>query len=1089
MKEHFRKTVLLMGFCSLLGVSPSLLAAPSSGAEAAEQQQTKRVTGTVSDAAGTIIGANVMEKGTTNGVITDASGQFAINVRPGATLVISYIGYTTREIRVGNQNTLDIILNEDSELLDEVVVIGYGTMKKSDLSGASVSVGEKAIKSTIATNLDQALQGKAAGVTTVMTSGAPGSSMSINIRGQATINASSSPLYVVDGVIWQGGSTTGNSLGLNLGNGAGSISPLSNLNPSDIVSMEILKDASATAIYGAQGSNGVVLITTKRGRSGEARFTYEGMVGWQEQNKRLDMMNLREYAEYSSAIAATTGGSQGTPEYQDPSLLGAGTDWQDAVFRPALMHQHTISAEGGTDKVKYYVSGSYMDQEGTIIGTDFNRFSARMNLDAQLKSWFKLGMNVMYSQTNEHLNVAEGTQGILTYSLQTPPDIPIYDAYGNFASQVREGYTRVNPIAMANLDTNTLKRQKLNGSLFWDITPLKGLTWHAELGYDFGWSHSEAWQPTYDFGGGVRRDVNSIAWQKNTNSYWNLKNYITYTGQIGKHGFTAMVGQEASESNWDYIRIRGLDLGSNIVKNPQLANEDNQTYFDGFGDGSMASFFTRETYNYDDRYLATYTFRYDGSSAFGPDNRWAKFHSLAGSWRFTNEKFWAPIKHIVSNGKLRVGWGQTGNSNIGQGLWGATISSFPTGLGTAFKQAQIANPAVKWETQEQWNIGLDLSFLDDRINLTVDWYNKRASDMLMRLQLPTYFGSRGNGNSALTAPMGNYGTIDNRGLEISLNTHNLTGELTWDTDFQISFNRNKLVALSGTDASAIEGYGQWSDVVSLSQIGKPLFQFYGYVADGVYKDKQDIMDHLYGSLPAAFNRYSTVFPGDMKYRDISGPAGTPDGVIDTHDRTIIGNPLPDFTFGFNNSFSYKGFDLTIFLQGSVGNDVFNALGRELTGMGYWTNQLRDAMDYARLAPIDPNKQYPVTTGGVTINNWFEDADNVVVTNPGTMMSRAGQGLPYNNTRISSKYIEDGSYLRFKNIMLGYTLPKALLRKVGLSNVRVYCNIQNLWTITGYSGFDPEVGANSQDATGYTFGFDMGRYPSPRTVSFGANISF
>ncbi|MDR0893744.1 MAG: TonB-dependent receptor [Prevotellaceae bacterium] len=1048
------------------------------------------VTGRITDAGdgSPLIGAAVQVKGTSTGTITNINGDFSLNVPVGKTILIfSSIGYTTQEITLkAGQQTVNVTMREDVEMLDEVVVVGYGTMKKSDLSGASVSVSEKALKSSIATNLDQALQGKAAGVTSVMTSGAPGSSMSINIRGQATINASSQPLYVIDGVIWQGGSTTGNSLGLNLGNGAGTISPLSNLNPSDIVSMEILKDASATAIYGAQGANGVVLITTKRGKAGEARFTYEGMIAVQQQYKRLDMMNLREYAEYSSAIAATTGGSTTTPEYQDPSLLGAGTDWQDAVFRPALMHQHTISAEGGSDKVKYYFSGSYMDQEGTIIGTDFNRFSGRLNLDAQLKSWFKLGVNMMYSQTKEHLNVADGTQGILTYSLQTPPDIPIYDAEGNFASQVREGYTRVNPIAIANLDTNTLKRQKLNGSVFWDITFFKGLTWHAEFGYDLGWVHSEAWQPTYNFGGGVAREKNAIVWQKNSNSYWNLKNYLTYNGKIGKHSFTAMAGQEASESNWDYMRIRGVDLGSNAVKNPQLASEANQTYFDGYGDGAMASFFTRETYNYNDRYLLTYTFRYDGSSAFGPDNRWASFHSLAGSWRFSNEKFWEPIRNIVSNGKLRVGWGQTGNANIGQGLWGATLSTFPTGLGQAYKQSQLANPGVHWETQEQWNIGLDLSFLNDRINLTIDWYNKRAGDLLMRLQLPTYFGSRGNANSALTAPMGNYGTIENKGLEISLSTHNLTGKFTWDTDFQISFNRNKLVALSGTDASAIEGYGQWNDVVSLSQVGKPLFQFYGYIADGVYKDKADIENHLKGELPAnGFNRYATVFPGDMKYRDLNN-----DGKIDTSDRTIIGNPLPDFTFGFNNSFSYKGFDLTIFLQGSVGNDVFNALGRELTGMGYWTNQLRTAMDYAKLVPIDANKTYPITNDyGVVINNWFEDVDNVVVSNPNTKMSRAGQGLPYNNTRISTKYIEDGSYLRVKNIMLGYTLPRQWLKKAGIENIRVYCNMQNLLTITGYSGFDPEVGANSQDSSGYTFGFDMGRYPSPRTISFGANISF
>ncbi len=1049
------------------------------------------VTGTITDAndGSPLIGANVVVKGVTSvGTIADINGKFSINLPAGRrVLTISCIGYKSQDITLASgQKVVNVAMREDTELLDEVVVIGYGTMKKSDLSGASSSVGEDKIKATIATNLDQAMQGRAAGVNTVMTSGAPGSAASVRIRGQATLNAGAEPLYVIDGVIWQGGSTKGLDLGLNLGNGIGTVSPLSTLNPSDIVSMEILKDASATAIYGAQGANGVVLITTKRGKAGEAKFTYEGMFGVQEQAKRLDMMNLRQYATYSDAISKTTGGSTGTPEYMDPSLLGAGTDWQNAVFRPAPMHQHTVSAAGGTDKVKYYVSGSFMDQEGTIIGSDFNRFSVRTNLDAQLKSWLKLGLNAMYSNTKENLTRAEGSEGILTYSLLTPPDIPVYDADGNYASKVREGYTRVNPIAIADMDDNKLDRRKLNGNIYLDVTPIKGLNWRSELGFDIGDTRSEAWQPTYDFGNGIARGINSLSFQKSSNTFWQLKNYLTYNGQIGKHGFSIMAGQEAWESNHDWQRITGKKLPGNNILNPSMAEEADRSFSNGFGDQAMASFFTRETYNYADRYLLTYTYRYDGSSNFGPNNRWAGFHSVAGSWRFSNEKFLEGAKSFLSNGKIRLGWGQTGNSDIGGGKWSANLVMFPTDLGGGYKQNQIANPNVQWETQEQWNLGLDLSFFHDRINLTIDMYDKTAKDMLMPLQLPTYFGSRGNGNSALAAPWGNYGTINNKGLEISLNTHNLTGAFTWDTDFQISFNKNKLVALSGTDAAAIEGYGQWSDVVSLSEIGKPLYQFYGYIADGVYKDKADIEAHLWGEIPEnGYDRYSTVFVGDVKYRDLDG-----DGKITTADRTTIGNPLPKFTFGFSNSFSYKNFDLSIFMQGSYGNKVFNALGRDLTSMGYWSNQLTTAMDYARLVPIDPTKTYPFKNEhGTDINNWFEDVDNVTVENYNTNMSRAGQGLPYNNQRISTKYIEDGSYLRVKNIMIGYTLPKAWLRKAGLDNVRVYANIQNLLTWTSYSGFDPEVGLNPQDSQGYTFGFDQGRYPSPRVYSFGVNLSF
>lgn len=1054
------------------------------------------ITGKVTSAedGSTLPGVSVIVKGTTNRTSTDINGNFSTDIHSNkAVLVFTYIGFSSKEVPVTNtSNALSVILNEDTQLLDEVVVVGYGTMKKSDLSGSSISIGEDKIKGSIITNIDQALQGHATGVTSVMTSGAPGSSVSIRVRGQSTLNAGAEPLYVIDGVIWQGGTTTSNGLGLALGNGnASAISPLSTLNPSDIVSMEILKDASATAIYGSQGSNGVILIMTKRGKSGEAKFSYDGMFAIQNQIKRLKMMNLREYATYSEAIAKTTGGSTSTPEYQDPSLLGIGTNWQDAVFRTALMQQHTVSGQGGVDIIKYYVSGSYLDQEGTMIATDFNRYSFRTNLDANLKPWLKLSLNAMYSATKERLNRAEGTEGILTYSLKTPPDLPIYDVYGNYATIVREGYTVINPIAIAHLDENNLDRQKLNGNFFFDVTPLKNFTWHAEFDYDLGFSHSENWQPTYDFGNGVARAVNKISWQENTTKFWALKNYATYTGSFSKHSFTAMVGQEAWESSWRYQRIQGFRLPSNLIKNPQLG-ADPPAINDGYSDAAMASFFTRETYNYDNRYLLTYTFRYDGSSNFGPKNRWAPFHSLAASWRFSNEVF-LKERSALSNGKLRIGWGQTGNQNIGGGGWLANLSQFPTGLGASYRQDKYANPYIQWETQEQWNVGLDIGFFRDRINLIIDAYNKTSADLLMNLNtiLPSYMGTKGNGNTALTAPNGNYGKINNKGLEIALSIYNLIGSFKWNTEFQISFNKNKLVALADASASGIEGVGQWNDRICLTKIGGSLYEFDGWIADGVYTNKEDIETHLWGEIPAnGYDRYSTVFVGDIKYRDISGPNGEPDGKIDEYDRTSIGSPLPKFTYGFTNTFTYKNLDLTVFIQGSYGNKIFNGLNRDLTGMGYWSNQLRKAMDYANLIPIDANKQYPIEDGyGRTINNWFEDIDNVTLSNPGAQMSRAGQGLPYNNQRTSTRYIEDGSYLRVKNIVFGYTVSKKFLRRYKLDNVRIYANIQNLLTLTKYSGYDPEIGTNPQDATGYTFGFDMGRYPAPRVISFGLNLSF
>ena len=1080
---------MLVGVCSVfsMGYSPQLYAKAS--VDAIETvQQSKKITGTVSDDLGPIVGANVLEKGTTNGMITDMDGNFSLEVKPGATLVISFIGYVTQEIKITNQSKLTITLKEDSEVLDEVVVVGYGTMKKSDLSGASVSMSEEAMKGSIITNLDQSLQGRAAGVTAVTTSGAPGSSSSIRVRGQATINANAEPLYVIDGVIVQSQGQSGADYGLGdaLGNGSVStISPLSTINPADIVSMEILKDASATAIYGAQGANGVVLITTKRGKSGEAKFSYDGMFAVQRQTKRLDVMDLREYAEYYNDFV-DMGEATASDYLSDPSILGKGTNWQDAIFQTALQHQHQISAQGGSDKVQYYVSGSYMNQDGTIIGSSFERFSVRTNLDAQLKKWLKLGLSATWSNTDESLKLADSDEGLINYSLTTIPSIPIYNVDGSYSSVSQEGYTNPNPVAMAMMDDILLNRQKLTGNIFFEVTPIKNLVWHAELGYDVSSSKGERYQPKVDLGT-WKRDSNSSSIQKNSSTYWQLKNYITYNGNIGKHSFSAMLGQECWASNYDYSSISNTNLPSDEVHNPALGDGTPSIGY-GFGSSAMASFFTRLTYNYADRYLATYTYRYDGSSNFGPENRWAGFHSVAASWRFSNEKFFEPLTGVISNGKLRLGWGQTGNANIGSYKWGSSITAMNTDLGMSYRPANIANTGIKWESQKQINVGLDLGFIQDRINLTIDWYRKESKDMLMQLQLPSYMGTSGNASSALSAPWGNYGHIRNTGLEISLNTHPLVGAFQWDSDFQISFNRNKLISLSGTSSAQIVGYGQWTDVVSVTNVGESLYNFYGYVCDGVYEDLEDLQT---SPKPAkypsngVFNKNNTVWVGDIKYKDLNG-----DGVIDENDRTVIGSPMPDFTFGWTNTFRYKNFDLSLFINGSVGNDIYNYLSMKLTHMNStWTNQLTSVNNRAQLAPIDANKDYSngVVVNGVTVYHWYDDVTNVRVTNPDTTIPRASINDPNDNDRVSDRYIEDGSYIRLKNITLGYTFPREMTKKWGLENLRVYANIQNLLTITGYSGYDPEIGAST--ASSNVMGLDNGRYPSPTVYAFGLNITF
>ena len=1065
---------------SLLGISPQQTFAAQITTNQAVQQ-TKKITGNVSDAMGPIIGATVKVKGTKNAAVTDFDGNYTLNVGAGQTVEVSYVGYITKSFKVGGQNKYDLTLTEDNNSLQEVVVVGYGTMKKSDLAGASASMDEKTLKQTPITNVDQAFQGKISGVNAVQTSGQPGSAVAVSVRGIATINANSEPLYVVDGVIFNSQSNSGSSLGLGdkLGNGSHSaVSPLSLINPSDIVSMEVLKDASATAIYGAQGANGVVLITTKKGKAGEAKFTYTGSVAASRQNKRLDIMNLREFAEYYNDLVNQGEISKPDATYSDPSILGIGTNWQDAIFQTAWQQSHQISAEGGTDKVNYYISGNWTDQDGTIIGSEFQRYSMRVNLSAQLKKWFKLGLNATYSKTSESLKLADGSEGLINYSLTTPPDIQIYNINGGYSSVSKEGFTNPNPIALAMEDDILLDRQSLNGSVFADITLMKGLTWHSQLGFDIGASKADTYSPMIDLGTWKRQN-NQSRLQKNSNTFWSLNNYLQYSTNIGKHSITAMLGQECWESKYDYLAFLNTQLPNDVVHNPALGQGDPKPNA-GWGSSSMASFFTRETYNYDDRYLATYTYRYDGSSNFGPNNRWAGFHSLALAWRFTNEKFMKDIKWL-SNGKLRLGWGQTGNANINSFAWGVNMQKVYTSLGSGYRPQNIPNLDVKWEKQEQIDLGIDLGFLNNRINLTLDWYQKESKDMLMEMQMPSYMGTSGNGNSKLKAPMGNYGHIRNSGLELTLNTHPLIGKFQWDSEFQISWNKNKLVALNGTASSAIMGYAQWEQTqVSKTDVGQSLYSFYGYVTDGIYQDLADIerspKPEKYPT-NGVFNGSNTVYVGDIKYKDLNG-----DGVINELDQTNIGSPMPKFTFGWTNTFRYKDFDLNIFINGSYGNKVMNLTKRGLTNMSsVWCNQHTDVLNRARLEPIDASIVY------ADGSKWYEHIENVRVANPNASLPRAIIGDPNDNDRISDRYVEDGSYLRMKNISLGYTFPKKWIGKWGIENLRVYCNIQNLFTITGYDGYDPEIGVSTMSPNVY--GVDYGRYPSPTTYSFGLNMSF
>ena len=1057
-------------------------------------------------------GVTVVEKGTSKGTITDLNGKFSLEVsNSNAIIVVSFMGFESQTISLNGRTDVNIVLKEKVEAINEVVVIGYGTAKKKDITGASVTVGQEALKNNVSANLDQALQGRAAGVTAVVTSGQPGASVSVRIRGISTINANATePLYIIDGVQVQNSSLTNHGVGLgSLGNGASSsISGLSSINPADILSMEILKDANATAIYGSQAANGVVIITTKRGKSGDAKFNYEFSTGIQEQVKRVDVMNLQEFASYSNQFAAETSGRDPRAEFQDPSILGNGTNWQDATYRVASMQNHQLSATGGTDKISYYVSGGYFKQDGTVIGSDYKRYSARVNLDARLNSWMKLGTNISMSSTDEHIGLTNSTEGIISVALKSLPDVPIYNIDGSFAGQTREGSVGyINPIALATQMTNTLKRKSLNGSTYLELNLMKDLTFRSTLGVDVGNINASNFTPTYKFGT-VVNTVNKAFEQKSQSFFWQNSNVLTYTKSIKNHNAVLLLGHEVQEYGWEYLSGEGSGLSSNEVHEPGLGEQTTMKVNSGRSSGSKVSAFARADYNFNNKYYFSYTYRLDGSSNFGPNNRWAPFHSVGGSWRLSEEPFMKQYSQI-SNLKLRASWGQTGNQNIGGYKWGAAISKMPTSLGPGYRQTNLENRSIQWEKQEAYNLGFDIGVLQDRISLTVEAYIKKSNDMLMTMQLPSYMGTSGNASIRLYAPSGNYGAIENKGLELELKAKPFVGDFSWEASAQVTINRNKLLELNGTPAAYLSGYGQWTDEVTRTRLGESLFNFYGYKVAGVYTDRADIENSpkpkKYPSNGINFQRGSSVWVGDLKYQDLSGPNGTPDGVIDDYDRTNIGSPLPLFTYGINNTFKYKGFELNLFITGSYGNKVMNYVGRSLSGMEtMWSNQLRTAVDRAVLAPIDPNKKYPfeytyelakpatATTAAEPaktrwINYWYEDVDNVKLANPGTSVPRAVAGDPNENMRISDRYIEDGSYIRFKSLSLSYYIPEKYTLKAGIKGLKVYANVQNLWTITKYTGFDPEIGTSQSSDNVY--GLDNGRYPSPRIYTIGANITF
>ena len=1024
--------------------------------------QERTVTGVVTSGADgeALIGVSVQVKERPQvGTITDFEGRYSLQVKSNETIVFSYIGFKSQEVKA-SKTVVNVELEEDSEILDEVVVVGYGTMKRSDLTGSVVSVGEDEIKQSIVTSLDQALQSKAAGVSVTQNSGTPGGGISVSIRGINSLNGNE-PLYVIDGVAISGNNDSNSSV-------------LSSINPSDVVSMEILKDASATAIYGSRASNGVVLITTKQGQAGKTRITYEGYYGLQQLPKKLGVMNLREYAEYQNLRAEVIGFGE-RAEFADPSLLGEGTDWQGEIFQNASMHNHQLNISGGNDNVKYSLSAGYLQQEGIAIGSDFERFSARVNMDNKITKWLSTGLRASVAQTTQNNTIDSGN--IIRTAIEQLPDTPARNPDGSWGAQAENMYGTYfsNPVAEALMRENYNRGLQMYVDFFADVTLWKGLVFRAEYAGNYYYSNTYQYTPSYDYGHYVQSSTGSRG--ANNGSNWTLKTYLTYNGTFGKHNISVMAGHEAQENKYETLYASRDNYLFNTIHELNMGDSSTAKNSSGRGSSAIESYYGRLNYGYDDRYLATFTVRGDGSSSFGPANRWGVFPSMALAWKINNEKFLKGVKWL-NNLKLRLGWGLVGNQSASSYAYGVTMSSAASIWGTGFYAGNYPNDKLKWEETKAWNAGIDLNLFDNRVEFIFDTYLKNTDNLLMQASLPSYV------TGIIQSPWVNAGAMENKGAEFTLNTVNISKkDFTWRTGITISFNKNKITKLY-TETAGLSGTIDGAQTLTYSTVGQPVGQYYGYKVIGMFKEESDfyqrdadgnfLLDKNGNRLPVALpeNQHiakDEVWVGDYIFEDLNG-----DGVIDEQDRTYLGNPEPKFSYGFNNTFTYKGFDMNIFINGVYGNKLVNLFRKDFTNPMRNSNLLKEATGIAHVELIDPAQP--------------EEIWNVHVSNPeSATVQRLNTADGNDNNRMSSRFVEDGSYLRIKNISLGYTFPQKWTRKWHIENLRVYMNIQNAFTFTKYKGYDPEVGAYNYNVL--LRGVDYARYPSQRIYTFGLNLSF
>ncbi len=975
-----------------------------------------------------LIGASITEEDTDNGTTTDLDGKFSLQVSETAYIIVSYIGYKDQKLQATSE-FMTILVDLDATVLDQVVVVGYGSQRKSDLTGAISSIGEKELKQLPNTGLEQALQGRSAGVYVTQNSGSPGGAMSIRIRGSGS-TLTTEPLYVIDGIPI----TNDNSGTSNLRDGQGqNTNALTTINPNDIESIEILKDASATAIYGSRAANGVVIITTKKGVSGKARVSYDVYGGVQSLYKEIPMMDLRNFAEYIDQV-----GLGEIEEFDNLDLLGEGTDWQDVIFRDAYMQNHQLSISGGNEGTTYSASIGMHDKDGIVEGSNFNRYSARLNLNQNLGK-FRIGMNILASRTRENIVFNDNDKGVIYTALLTPPMVPDKTLDGSFGvAPTGENIvlTFDNPLANAIEIDDVNSKTRLLGSIYAETDLTSWLKYRTEFATDLLYSNHDRFEPSYDRG--TQSKKSKVTRNPGNTTYWNNKHLLTADKTFNTfHKMTLLAGFEAQEGTYNWLFAVRENLPTNNLSELVLGDAATQNVIGGAGHWALLSYFSRLNYNFNEKYLLTSTFRADGSSRFGPSNKYGYFPSVAFAWRLSNEDFIKRIEPIY-NLKLRLGYGAVGNQEIGLYSFISKLQPIDVVVGdirtTAFGPANIANPGVKWESSIQSNVGLDLGLFGNRIEVVIDAYRKISSDMLLESILPATAGS-------LAPPFINIGEMKNTGLEFSINTQNTVGAFNWKTSSNLSINRNEVVNLGGN--GFISGVIQ-AQPITRTEEGRPIGQYYGHKVLGIFRDAEEVA-------ASPFQEVGTR-AGDLKFEDLND-----DGVIDDADRTYIGSPHPDFTVNIINDISYSNFDFTIFFRGVFGNEVYNMLKRDIAGTGAWHNQSVIVQD--RWTPTNPDGTEPRATG----------ID------------------PNANRRVSNRFVEDGSFIRLQNVSLGYTLPVELTEKANVSSLRFYVSGQNLWTGTKYTGYDPEIGSFNQNPL--INGVDNGRFPVARSFTVGANVNF